>query len=107
MITKSKLLFYSCLSFVLGIFISGLIDEKFFRFNFYIFIFVNLFLVLSFVFYKKNIKNNFKIWHFFLFLIFFTLAFWRYGLSIHSDKIKFVVVGYNYRVVLCLIVSSS
>ena len=87
-ITKSKLLFYSCLSFLLGIFIFSFLVEKLVIKNIYIFGIACLLLVLSVLFYKKG--NKLKLWHFFMFLMFFSLAFWRYSLSINVSEINFI-----------------
>ena len=94
-ITKSKLLFYSCLSFVLGIFTFSFLTEKLFIKNLYIFGTACLLLVLSVLFYKKVQSsecqsNNLKLWHFFMLLMFFSLAFWRYNLSINTSEINFI-----------------
>lgn len=93
-ITKSKLLFLSAFSFLLGIFISSFVLDNFFIDNIYIFSLACLFLILSTLFYQKEYflksdNNGFKLWIFFFLLSFFFLAFWRYNFSINISEINF------------------
>jgi competence protein ComEC len=97
-ITKSKLLFYSCLSFVLGIFIAGFASENFFISRIYVFGTASLFFILSILSYKKT--QNLKSWHFFIFLMFFSLAFWRYSLSTNLNEINFVNIHHEQNISL-------
>lgn len=105
--TKSKLLFYSCLSFVLGIFSAGFLAEKFIAYNLYIFISACFFSVLSVLFYKKNKNRDLKLWHFFIIFMFFSLGFWRYGLSINKYEINFVNTFENQNISMYGIVISD
>lgn len=80
-VSKSKLFFYSCLAFIVGITIASFLPINFLQNNIQWFLVSIIFLVLIFLIWNTASKKHILISMFFLFSFFALLGIWRFSLT--------------------------